>query len=109
MKNNKFPWNCGDCPMLKTYDMSIDDLTHICLWSKKQIDDCDRYKSAECPLEKHDVELLNKVAESITEIYKCNLYCAGEYCDKEQCQNAEDCFYDAIIKIIERMKAGVNQ
>ena len=63
MSNNKFPWNCGDCPMFKTYDMSIDDLTHICLWSKKQIDDCDRYKSAECPLEKHDTELLDKVMQ----------------------------------------------
>ena len=63
MSNNKFPWNCGECPMLKTYDMSIDDLTHICLWSKKQIDDCDRYRSAECPLEKHDSELLDKVIQ----------------------------------------------
>lgn len=69
MSNNKFPWNCGDCPMLKTYDMSIDDLTHICLWSKKQIDDCDRYKSVECPLEKHDADLLDKVAKKLKAKY----------------------------------------
>ena len=56
--------------MLKTYDMSIDDLTHICLWSKKQIDDCDRYKSAECPLAKHDVELLDKVADMVLSLPK---------------------------------------
>lgn len=61
----KFPWDCNDCPMLHTYDMSIDDLTHICWWSKEQIDDCDRYQSAECPLEKHDSELLDKVADRI--------------------------------------------
>lgn len=57
----------------------------------------------------HDSELLDKVAESITEIYKCNLYCAEDYCDKEQCQNAEDCFYGAIVKTIERMKAEVSE
>ena len=56
---------------------------------------------------KHDADLLDKVADSITEIYKCNLYCAEDYCDKEQCQNAEDCFYGAIVKAIERLKAEV--
>lgn len=53
----KFPWDCKDCPLLHTYDLSVDDLTHVCLWSKAQIDDCDRYKFAKCPLEKHDLEI----------------------------------------------------
>ena len=65
----KFPWDCNDCPMLKTYDMSIDDLTHICLWSKKQIDDCDRYKSEECPMEKHDIELLDKFVARLEDYF----------------------------------------
>lgn len=56
-----------------------------------------------------NAELLDKVLESITEIYKCYLYCTEDYCDKEQCQNAEDCFYGAIIKAIERMKAEVDE
>lgn len=65
---NKFPWNCGECPMLHTYDLSIDDLTHVCLWSKSQIDDCDKYKSAECPMEKHDDEIrINERAKAIDE------------------------------------------
>lgn len=58
---------------------------------------------------KHDSELLDKVEDSITEIYKCNLYCAEDYCDKEKCQNVEDCFYGAISKAIERMKAEINK
>lgn len=60
-------------------------------------------------LDGHDKELLDKVAEHIEEIYKCNLYCAEDYCDKEQCQNAEDCFYGAIVKAIERMKAEIEE
>lgn len=53
----KFPWDCKDCPLLHTYDLSVDDLTHVCLWSKAQVDDCDTYISAMCPLEKHDLEI----------------------------------------------------
>lgn len=102
MKNNKFPWNCGDCPMLKTYDMSIDDLTHICLWSKKQIDDCDRYKSSECPLDKHDAELLNKVKTEIKnwqgDIHD-NIYDADEF----------DFVFERIFDIIAELKAEVEQ
>lgn len=64
---NKFPWNCGECPMLRTYDLSIDDLTYICLWSKSQIDDCDRHKSAECPMEKHDEEIRVDEREKVIE------------------------------------------
>lgn len=58
---------------------------------------------------KEKIELLDKVLESITKIYKCYLYCTEDYCDKEKCQNAEDCFYGAIIKAIERMKAEVEK
>ena len=53
----KFPWDCGDCPLLASWDMSCDDMTYKCLWSKRQIDDCDRYLSDVCPMEKHDEEI----------------------------------------------------
>lgn len=53
--------------MLRSYDLSVDDWTYVCLWSKTQIDDCDRYKSAECPLEKHDVQIR---ADTIDECIK---------------------------------------
>ena len=59
----KFPWDCGDCPLLASWDMSCDDITYKCLWSKRQIDDCDRYRSDACPMEKHDKEVIRKFVE----------------------------------------------
>lgn len=105
MSNNKFPWNCGDCPMLKTYDMSIDDLTHVCLWNKKQIDDCDRYKSAECPLEKHDSELLDKVADRI---HKKMCF---ENCGERQCVDSMDrcVWYGYVTEVIAEMKSEIEE
>lgn len=43
--------------MLHTHDLSVDDLTYRCMWSKRVIDDCDRYKSANCPMEERDSEI----------------------------------------------------
>lgn len=67
MTKKRFPWDCGGCPMLHTYDLSVDDLTYRCLWSKCQIDDCDRYKSADCPMEEHDKEIRAKAIDDYTE------------------------------------------
>lgn len=61
----KFPWDCEGCPMLASWDMSADDITYKCLWSKNQIDECDRWKYAECPLEKHDTDIRNKTIEEM--------------------------------------------
>ena len=100
---NKFPWNCGECPMLHTYDLSIDDLTHICLWSKSQIDDCDRYKSAECPMEKHDEEIRAEeranIVSMVEEISHFSSYCMADMCDRED-KNCEKCALEYVIKRI---------
>lgn len=44
------------------------------------------------------------ILDNIHEIYKCQLYCKEEYCDKEEptASNCVDCFYDAIMTTIER-------
>lgn len=66
---NKFPWNCGECPLLQSYDLSVDDLTYVCLWSKAQIDDCDRYKSAQCPLEEHDAKVRAEAIDKFLDLF----------------------------------------
>lgn len=45
-----FPRDCRGCEHLKSYDMSIDDWTSICMVNRMQIDDCDEdYQSCQCP------------------------------------------------------------
>lgn len=46
----------------------------------------------------------NEIKEAIQEIYKCQLYCMHDLCDKEEptASMCVDCFYDAIMKSIER-------
>lgn len=93
----KFPWDCEGCPMLASWDMSADDITYKCLWSKNQIDECDRWKYAECPLEKHDTDIRNKtIAPFEREIENLN---RAEWTE----QNLA-CFVFRIQEIIEQMK-----
>lgn len=63
MTKKRFPWDCGNCPMLDEYDSFIDGLTYRCLLSKCVIKDYDRYRSANCPMEEHDKEIRAKAIE----------------------------------------------
>jgi hypothetical protein len=39
----RFPEDCRGCKHYHSYDMSVDDITHLCLSHNMQIDDCDTY------------------------------------------------------------------
>lgn len=46
-----FPRDCGKCKYHISYDMSVDDITHICKINGMQLDDCDisYYSIHKCP------------------------------------------------------------
>jgi hypothetical protein len=45
-----FPRDCSGCENLKSWDMSVDDWTNVCLVNKMQVDDCDMdFESCICP------------------------------------------------------------
>lgn len=52
MTNKRFPNDCPrDCPYLRVWDMSVDDLTCVCDLLNAQIDLCDSdFKFMYCPL-----------------------------------------------------------
>lgn len=119
----KFPWDCGDCPLLLGWDMSCDDMTYKCLWSKRQIDDCDRHMSDVCPMEQHDKELRNKTIEEFKERFTSGLaeavrcaMCKNSFINDEGCDNncnVNESMYkrvmnaiDVAIKYAEWMKEG---
>lgn len=92
----KFPWDCTECPLLHTYDLSVDDLTHICLWNKNQIDDCDRHKYSECPLEKHELAIRADERAKTIEEFKSKI--------KECCSIVGTCDFEDLDRISERLK-----
>lgn len=78
---------------------------------------CDRYLDCESCLEdkikEHDkqikAEVIDSINDNIHEIYKCQFYCMEDMCEHDilTVNMCIDCFYDAIQKSLEQLKAGV--
>lgn len=54
-------------------------------------------------------EVIDSINDNIHEIYKCQFYCMEDMCEHDSLtvDTCVDCFYDAIQKSLEQLKAGV--
>lgn len=73
MTKKRFPWDCGNCPNLVTYDLLFSGLTYRCVWSKSKISHYERHKSTNCPMEEHDREVKEDELREFLE-WLCNKY-----------------------------------
>lgn len=78
---------------------------------------CDRYLDCDSCLEdkikEHDrrikSEVIDSINDNIHEIYKCQFYCMEDMCEHDSItvDTCVNCFYDAIQKSLEQLKAGI--